>query len=195
MSILLSLGLIGFVGVHLTRVVAGNWRDRQVSYGKAGWYKLIYSLVSLVSFSFICLGYGEARLGSPVIWVTAPWIFNFAAGLMLLSFICLVASYVRRSAVKIWLRHPMLWGIVWYCIAHLLTNGREVDLVLFISLLVWAVVVLVSCYRRDAKGVLAVVTPSMAMTLLNLFVAVVVYALVVWWLHPLLIGVSALPYL
>lgn len=89
----------------------------------------------------------------------------------------------------------MLWGIVLYCIAHLLSNGRVVDIWLFASLLVWALVVLGSCYRRDALMSIEPVTPTKTASIVNLLVAVLAYALVVAWLHFLLIGVRALPYL
>lgn len=195
MSVLLSVGLIGFISVHLTRVVADHWRERLLSQGYASRYKLAYSLISLLSLICICIGYGEARLLSPVVWMAEPWMFNLAAGLMLLSSICLVAAYLQRSVVKVRLRHPMLWGIVLYCIAHLLSNGRVVDIWLFASLLVWALVVLGSCYRRDALMSIEPVTPTKTASIVNLLVAVLAYALVVAWLHFLLIGVRALPYL
>ena len=69
---LLILGLIGFIGSHMVRVVADDWRTRTRERIGAQRYKAIYSLVSVISFGLMVWGYGSARHDSALLWV-APF--------------------------------------------------------------------------------------------------------------------------
>ena len=73
----LILGLLIFLGIHSTRLFAGNWRDRQVQrMGLTPW-KGIYSLVSLVGLVLIALisaVYGLAVAGKYISPVWGRWL-------------------------------------------------------------------------------------------------------------------------
>ncbi len=59
---ILILGLIIFLGIHSTRIVADGWRTKQVErLGENPW-KGIYSLVSIIGLVLIIWGFGLARL-------------------------------------------------------------------------------------------------------------------------------------
>ena len=65
---LLILGLILFLGVHSTRIVADGWRGAQLArMGERAW-KGIYSLVSIAAFALLLWGYGQARQQPVVLW-------------------------------------------------------------------------------------------------------------------------------
>ncbi len=59
--LVLLLGLVLFLGVHSTRIVAEGWRTGMLArLGEKGW-KGIYSVASLIGFVLIIVGYGLAR--------------------------------------------------------------------------------------------------------------------------------------
>ena len=76
------------------------------------------------------------------------WHFHRAL-LTLPAFILLAAAYVPGTAIKARLKHPMTLAVKFWAIAHLLSNGRLADVLLFGSFLVWAVLVFSAARRRD----------------------------------------------
>jgi uncharacterized membrane protein len=84
----------------------------------------------------------------------------------------------------------MLVAVKTWAVAHLLANGMLADLLLFGGLLAWAVVMRISLKRRGQRPLMM---PLPKPSVLNDVVAVVaglgIYALVLFWLHGMLIGV------
>ena len=186
---ILILGLIGFIGSHMVRVVADDWRTRTRERIGAQRYKAIYSLVSVISFGLMVWGYGSARHDSALLWAAPLGWYHATAGLMLLSMLCLAGFHARRSHLSVKLRHPMLWSVVLLTSAHLLVNGRVIDVVLFGSLLLWSVLTLISCYRRDARDQIVYPEPQTRATVINGVLGVVFYGVFAFFLHMPLIGV------
>jgi uncharacterized membrane protein len=145
----LIVGLIVFIGIHSTRIVADDWRTRMVSrIGEKPW-KAIYSVVAIVGFILIVWGYGVAR-ESPVVLYTPPlWTRHLAALLTIPAFILLVAAYVPGNRIKSAIGHPMVAGVKIWAFAHLISNGTVADVVLFGSLMLWAVASFTAARRRD----------------------------------------------
>ena len=186
---LFILGLLGFIGTHLVRVVADAWRTRMRERIGAQRYKALYSMVSLISFAAMVWGYGQARHDSPVLWEASVGAYHATAALMLLSMLCLAGFHSPRSHLSVKLRHPMLWGVVVFSIAHLLVNGRVIDVMLFGSWLVWSVWTLISCVRRDQRDQVVYPEPRIRSTVIHGVVGVVLYGVFALWLHLPLIGV------
>ena len=68
----LALGLALFLGIHLTRALAPNWRTGQIArMGEAGW-KIRYTLMSLIGFGLILWGFSQARMNPVVLWPHIP---------------------------------------------------------------------------------------------------------------------------
>lgn len=193
------LGLVLFLGVHSTRIVAEPWRARMLArLGEGGW-KGLYSLASAVGLALIWWGYGQARQQPVVLWLPPRGMNHLAALLMLGSFILLVATYVPRNAVKARLGHPMVLAVKVWALAHLLANGTLADVVLFGSFLLWAVLSFRAARGRDRAaaaqaGDAAVARPRGAPgpTVLAVAVGLALWALFVFWAHAALIGVQPL---
>lgn len=187
---LLILGLLIFLGVHSVRIVADDWRTRQIArLGLMRW-KGIYAAASLLGFVLIVWGYAQARMEPVVLWIPPLWGRHLAALLTLPAFILVVAAYVPGNHLRAALGHPMLAGVKLWALAHLLATGLLSSLVLFGSFLVWAVVDFAASRRRDRA---AGVRPAPG-TLRGDAIAVVVGA-VAWFvfarhLHATLIGVQ-----
>jgi len=153
MTILL-LGLICFLGVHSTRLLAPAWRTSRIAqFGANGW-KAAYSLVSLAGFVLVVYGFGVARSAPVVVWTPPRYMAHIAALLILPAFVLIACAYVPGTRIKAAVGHPMLLGIKLWAFAHLLANGFAHDILLFGAFLVWAVLDYVASRRRDrAEGV------------------------------------------
>lgn len=183
------LGLILFLGVHSTRIVAEGWRTGMLArLGEKRW-KGLYTLVSLVGFVLLCWGYGQARLQPVVLWVPPVATRHVAALLMLVAFVMLVATYVPRNGIKARLRHPMVLSVKVWALAHLLANGNLADVVLFGAFLVWSVLCFRAARQRDRAGAITYPPGTSAGTTITVVVGLVAWLVFAFWLHGLLIGV------
>ena len=76
------------------------------------------------------------------------------------AFILVAAAYVPGTRIKRAVGHPMVLGVKVWAVAHLLANGAVADLVLFGSILVWAVFNYAAARRRDrAAGTVYAIGP------------------------------------
>ena len=71
--------------------------------------------------------------------------------LVWLAFICVVAAYIPGNIKRV-LKHPMLVGVKLWALAHLLANGDLGSIILFGSLLAWAVYDRISLKHRTDPG-------------------------------------------
>jgi len=147
--IYLIAGLLIFFSVHSVRVFAEGWRTQRIAGLGAGAWKGIYSLLAIAGFVLIVYGYGLSRQAPVDLWMPPLWTRHAASLLTLPAFILLAAAYVPGTAIKARLKHPMTLAVKFWAIAHLLSNGRLADVLLFGSFLVWAVLVFSAARRRD----------------------------------------------
>lgn len=188
---ILVLGLLLFLGMHSVRIFAEDWRQKRLdTLGEAAW-KGTYSLLSVAGFALMVWGYGLARQSPVVLWVPPVGTRHAAALLTLLSFVLLAAAYVPGNALKARLKHPMVLGVKVWALAHLLSNGNLADVVLFGSLLVWAVLSFRAARLRDAAAVVASElrhSPA-SRTVMAVAAGVVAWGVFAFWAHGWLIGV------
>lgn len=187
--IALIAGLVLFLGVHSTRIVADDWRRGVIERrGERAW-KGLYSLLSIAGFVLLIWGYGQARQQPVVLWPSPAWARHLAALLVLLSFVLVAAAYVPRNRIKARLHHPMMLGVKVWALAHLLANNTLADLLLFGAFLVWAVFAFRAARARDREQ-RAVYPPGTAGgTMTAVFAGVVAWALFAFWAHEWLFGV------
>ncbi len=185
----LVIGLIVFLGVHSVGLFANDWRTAKKQQMGEGAWKGLYAVIALIGFVLIVWGYGQARLSPTWLWVPPVWTRHLAALLTIPAFILLVATYLPGSNIKARVGHPMLLGVKFWAIAHLLANGTLADLLLFGSFLVWAVALFVVLKRRDRLA--GVVRPAgkASRDAMVVVVGLVLWVVFAMWLHGLLIGV------
>ncbi len=136
----LIVGLILFLGLHLLPT-SPELRASLVERLGANTYKAMFSILSLIGFAVIVLGYHKMQLypgKNPVLWDPPTWTRHIALALMLPSMILLVAANVP-SRIRTAVQHPMLLAIKLWALAHLLANGDLASLLLFGSFLAYAV--------------------------------------------------------
>lgn len=186
---LLIFGLLVFLGAHSVRIFAEDWRTRQVARrGEIAW-KNIVSVVSLLGFALLVWGYGQARAVPLELWQPPRWTGHLTALLTLPAFVLLVAAYVPRNRIKTALGHPMILGVKLWAFAHLLSNGRANDVVLFGAFLVWAVVDFVAARRRDRRAGTRYPPGTAARDATVAAVGTAAWAVFAFYLHGWLIGV------
>ncbi|MGB2817556.1 MAG: NnrU family protein [Burkholderiaceae bacterium] len=187
---LLILGLVIFLGVHSTRVVADAWRTATIArIGEKRW-KAIYSLLSIASFVLIVIGYGAARQSPVVLYSPPVWSRHLAALLTIPAFLLVVAAYVPRNSIKRAVGHPMVAGVKIWAFAHLLANGTLADVLLFGSFLVWGVLSFTAARRRDRAAGTVYAAGSGMGNALTAAIGLVAWAAFAFALHRPLIGVS-----
>lgn len=185
----LILGLLMFLGMHSSRIVAEGWRTQVIAQRGPGAWKGLYTVVSLVGFGLIIWGYGQARMEPLVLWAPPVWTKHLAALLVLVALVLLVAAQVPGNSIKARLHHPMVLGVKLWALAHLLANNTLADMLLFGSFLVWAVLDYRSSRQRDRAAGTVYPPGTAGRTALVVVLGVAVWALFAFWLHAVLFGV------
>jgi uncharacterized membrane protein len=189
---LLLAGLVLFIGVHSLRLVADDWRQHFIaSYGANTW-KLLYSVLSIAGLVLFVYGYGQSRAEPVFLWNPSPWTRYAALLFTLIAFILFAAAQVPANLIKQKLGHPLYGGVKIWAFAHLLANGRLGDVLLFGTLLVWAIIGFALSRRRDRKLGLAYPAGTLRNTFFTVLAGSVAWAVFAFWLHRLLIGVPPL---
>ena len=108
----------------------------------------------------------------------------------LLAFIFVVAAYVPRNAIKAKLHHPMILGVKLWAFGHLLATGKLADLLLFGSVLLWAVLDFRAARQRDRNQGAVFAPGRAAPTVLTVVLGAAAWVAFAFWLHALWIGVA-----
>lgn len=189
----LILGLALFLGLHSIRIVADGARSRMVARLGAGPWRGLYSLVSAIGLVLIVWGYSRT-LQAPVVVRDPPhWVREVTAAINLVASVLFVAAYVPRNHFKAWLGHPMVLGTAVWAIAHLLAARTAADVLVFGAFLVWALACYVSLRARDRAAGTPRVEGHATRSAIALVVGALVWFVLGFWLHPLLIGIAVLP--
>ena len=189
MLIYLVAGLVVFLGVHSSRMLADGWRSRTIERLGAKPWKAFYALVSLAGLALLVWGYGVARQQPVQLWSPPVGLRHAAALLTWFAFVLLAAAYVPGNQIKARLHHPMLLGTKVWALAHLLANGTLAGAILFGSFLLWAVTMFASARRRDRREAVRYAAGRASRTVITLAAGTVAWAVFAFWLHGLLIGI------
>ncbi len=189
--VMLIAGLILFLVPHSIAIVAPHWRDRMALHVGEPTWKGIYSAVSAAGLALIILGFLAARRTPVVLYVSPAWLHYVTALLMLPVFPLLFATYLPGRILAT-VKHPMLTAVKLWATAHLLSNGMLADVLLFGAFLLWAGIDRASLKRRVQAPIRRAPNRSYN-DLLASALGLALYALFVWRLHALIIGVPVLP--
>lgn len=191
---LLIVGLVLFLGIHSFSMARGRRAELIGRIGE-GPYKGLYSILSLAGIVLIAIGFGYYRANGYIpVWDPPVWTRHLALLLVWLAFICIAAAYLP-GRIKTALKHPMLAGVKIWAVAHLLANGDLGSILLFGSILIWAVLARISAKRRDvaAQHGGTAAPAGWRNDVLAVVIGTLAYLAFAFWLHPWLIGVPVLP--
>jgi len=187
--IYLIAGLVLFLGVHSLRIFADDWRTASIARIGIGGWKGLYSVASIIGFVLIAYGYGLSRQAPVDLWMPPVWTRHATALLTLPIFILLAAAYVPGTAIKARLKHPMMLSVKLWAIAHLLSNGRLDDVLLFGGFLVWATFAFRAARRRDRQQGLTYPAAGWSRDFIAVAIGLVAWVAFAFYLHGMLIGV------
>jgi uncharacterized membrane protein len=148
----LIAGLVLFLGVHSISIVSYRWRDAMVQRVGAGAWRATFAVVSLAGLAVIAYGFGRARENPVVLYVAPVWVRDTMIMVMPFVFPVAFAAYLP-GLISTVLKHPLLVAAKLWATLHLLVNGGLHDVVLFGSILAWAVAVRISLKRRPARPI------------------------------------------
>ncbi len=189
--LLLIVGLAVFIGVHIVTTM----RDRRARlidrFGEAP-YKIGYSVLSILGLVLIVLGWRAAPFVP--LWEPPVAMRHIAMPLIWIAFVCVTAAYVPSGFIKARLRHPMLVGVKVWALAHLLANGDLAAMLLFGSLLAFAVYDRIAVKRRARiEPAQPIAPPRWHNDLIAVAVGTVLFLGFAVYVHPNVIGVPVLP--
>jgi uncharacterized membrane protein len=186
----LVIGLVVFLGAHVFVTMRGH---RSALIARIGeWpYKGLFSLVSLIGIVLIGWGFNDYRhAGYIQIWIPPDWTRHIVEALMWPASIFLVAAYIPGN-IKRRLKHPMLIAVKTWAFAHLCANGDLGSILLFGSVLAWAVYDRITLKRRSDLGGPAIPIGGARNDIIAVVVGTLLYLALGFVFHPIVIGVPA----
>jgi uncharacterized membrane protein len=188
---ILVAGLALFLGIHVVPTQR-TFRAALVARLGEGGYKALFALASFAGIALIVVGFGlYRRTGWIDVWYPPVAMRHIALLLILPAIILIAASYLRGNIYKK-LKHPMLAGLKLWALAHLLANGDLGSMLLFGSLLGWAVFDRISLKRRTDPGAPPIPVGGVGNDMLAVGVGVVAYLALALVFHPIAIGVPVI---
>ncbi len=185
----LILGLVVFLGVHVFTTLRDQRAELIARIG-LGPYKGLYSLIAAVGFVLIIVGFGQYRVAGPIsVWSPPFWAHDLAVVLVWPAFICVTAAYIRGDMARV-LKHPMLVGVKLWAVAHLIANGDLGSIILFGSVLAWAVYDRISLKGRSDPGAPPIPYGGRRNDIVAVVVGTIIYLAFGLVFHPLWIGSS-----
>ena len=184
------IGLVVFLGTH----VFVTMRDRRAAVvARIGeWpYRGLFSLVSIVGIVLIGYGFAAYRAAGPImVWYPPGWTRHIVVTLMWPASICVAAAYIPGNIKRV-LKHPMLVGVKTWAFAHLCANGDLGGIILFGSVLAWAVYDRITLKRRKDSGAPPIPVGGTKNDIIAIVVGTIIYLALGLVFHPIVIGVPA----
>ncbi len=183
------LGLVVFLGTHVF-VTRRKARGALIAGIGLGPYRGLFALVSIAGILLIGLGFARYRAtGLIPIWHPPAWTGQIPVVLMWPASIAIVAAYIPGD-IKRTLKHPMLVGVKTWAVAHLLANGDLGGIILFGSVLLWAVYDRITLAYRGDAGAPPIPLGGRRNDIIALIVGTILYLALGFIFHPLVIGRS-----
>jgi uncharacterized membrane protein len=181
-------GLVLFLGMHLI-TTRRDFRARLIASSSEGTYKIGFSLISAAGLALIVWGFATYRATGWIdVWSPPRVMKHITEALMLLAVILVVASYIR-GRIYATLKHPMLAGVKLWAVAHLLANGDLGSIILFGSVLAWAVIDRISLKHRADAGAPPIPVDGIRNDVIAVVVGIVAFLALGALFHPYVIGV------
>jgi uncharacterized membrane protein len=186
--LVMVVGLVLFLGAHVftTRREA---RANAIAAVGEGTYKIIYTVVTLAGLVLICWGFSHYRADGWVqLWTPPKALKHLNLALMLPAVILVVAAYLRGH-IYARLKHPMLAGVKLWALGHLLANGDLGGIILFGSILAWAVYDRISLKRRTDAGGPPIPVGGIGNDVIAVVVGIIAYLALAFAFHPVVLGI------
>jgi uncharacterized membrane protein len=167
------LGLIVFLGAHVFVTMRD---DRAKLVARLGeWpYRGLFSRAA----------------GMIAVWDPPAWTRHIVVVLMWPASIMVAAAYIPGNIKRV-LKHPMLAGVKTWAFAHLCANGDLGGIVLFGSVLGWAVYDRITLKHRSDPGAPPIPVGGGKSDMIAISVGTIIYLALGFVFHPVVVGVPA----
>jgi uncharacterized membrane protein len=162
----LAVAAFAFVSSHLALPVPAVRRQLTAVLGENG-YLVFYSVLSLVLFAWVVAAYAAAP--ETPLWTAPTALRHLALSVMLPAVLLAVCGYTQRNPTAVVLdrfageqpygitrvsRHPVMWGVGLWAIAHIIANDDATSLILFLAIgfLAFAGAALIDRRRAETGG-------------------------------------------
>jgi uncharacterized membrane protein len=185
--LVLVLGLILFLGSHA--FVAQRPQRAAVVKTVGEWpYKAVFSVVAIAGLYLIGKGFGMYDNAGPIdLWHPPAWTRHITEPLMLPACILVAAAYLP-GRIKQVVKNPMLEGVKTWAVAHLLTNGDLGGIILFGSVLAWAVYDGITLKRRTDPGGPPIPQGGLRNDIAAVIVGLILYGAFFFPFHTFVVG-------
>lgn len=136
---LIIIGILLWMLPHMFKRVLPAFRAEMGDKAKA-----VVTLLLLISVVLMIIGYRGAEF-VPIYTPMAG--MGHANNTLMLISIYLFGVGGTKGVLYPKMRHPMLWGMVLWAVAHLLVNGDLASVILFGAMLLWAIVEMILINR------------------------------------------------
>ncbi len=185
--IVLVLGLILLLGPHVF-VTMRPQRTAAVKQLGEWPYKGLFAALSIAGLYVTGKGFGMYDAAGPLVLWTAPaWTRHITEALMLPACVFVAAAYLPGN-IKRRLKHPMLVGVKTWAVAHLLVNGDVGGIILFGSVLAWAVYDRITLKHRSDPGGPSIPQGGLKNDIAAVIVGLILYAALFFPFHSLVVG-------
>ncbi len=187
---IMILGLVLFLGAHVFVTMRGPRAALTARLGE-GPYKGLFALVAGVGILLIGWGFARYRAAGMIdVWVPPAWTRHVTVALVWPAIVCVVAAYAPGNIKRV-LKHPMLVGVKLWAVAHLIANGDLGSIILFGSVLAWAVYDRITLKHRSDPGAPSFPMGGRGNDIVAVVVGTLLYLALGFWFHPYVIGVPA----
>jgi uncharacterized membrane protein len=151
-------------------------------------YKALFGIAAVIEVGLIAWGYSLYRATAYTpIWLPPAGMRHVTVGLMLIASI-LLAAWLIPSHIKARAKHPLILATKTWAFAHLLSNGDLGSILLFGSLLAWAVYAFINAkHRKDV--VLPAAPAGWGNDVFVLIAGIALFLALGLLFHPYVIGV------
>lgn len=190
--VVMVVGLVLFLGAHVF-TAQRTARARVIAAMGEGTYKIVYTVVALGGLALIVWGFAHYRSDGEWIqvWTPPKALKHLNLALMLPAVILVVAAYLR-GRIYTALKHPMLAGVKLWAFGHLLANGDLGGIVLFGSILAWAVYDRISLKRRADPGSPPIPVGGVGNDVLAVVIGIIAYLALAFAFHPVVLGIPVM---
>lgn len=184
----LILGLLIFLATHVFVSMRGARAAAMARLGVIG-YRVAFSVVSIAGLVLIVWGFAHYRSGGEWIDIWQPPAFTRHIAVLLMLFAAIfVTAVFFPSHIKAKLKYPGLTAVKTWALAHLISNGDLGSILLFGTMLGWAVFARISAKRRTDE-VMPIAPAGYTNDVIVVLLGIVIYVALGFAFHPVFIGV------
>ena len=184
---ILVVGLILFFGPHSLKMLVPERRAAFIAKRGEGPWKGMVALSSVAGIALMIWGWMAYRWQAPDIYTPPDWGVHVTAVLNFVGLVLLFSSGKPVGRIKAFVVHPMAFGIAAWGVGHLFSNGDLASILLFG---VWSVYALVSALVATLRGDSRPRFESTKTDISAIIVALVIYLVLVYFLHGFLFAVA-----